>query len=180
MPRIGLLPEWILPNITPAFEDLESATAVEMVNKLYASMREMQADYNKFAKEINTCITEFKDSINKDHEAFKNEINQIIHDYIITIDTKIAHQDRYIEETIVYIKNNLSVAITELTEQMKESGEFDEAIQNAFNELGERVTNLESEKTLLSNRVTNLENTNYSLVYNAENEEFTLVKGGNE
>ena len=49
---IGNLPTWNFNNLKPSFNDLESATAVEMVYKLYGKNRELIDDYNKFLNDI--------------------------------------------------------------------------------------------------------------------------------
>lgn len=163
-PRIKLLPLWCIPNTKPAFYDVESDTAVEMTGKVYAAMRELQTDYNKFVTEVNKAITDLITGVNTDQEKFEEEINKIVHDYIKMIDTKIAHQDRAIEEAIQYMKENLKTSITELITQMHETGEFDESVLNAINNIGERVLSLETSNAELTRfredseeRLTNVE-----------------------
>lgn len=150
------LPPWNFNNLKPSFNDLESATAVEMVYKLYGKNRELIDDYKKFVQDIQNEIEIFKTSTNQDLECFKTNITKIIHDYIITIDSKIAHQDRVIEENIIYIKENIGTAVIDVVNQMKESGELTEELTNAFDNLRTRVSALEKTKT--------------KLIYNAETE----------
>ena len=150
VPRINLLPLWLLPNTKPAFYDIESDTAIEMVGKVYNAMRELQTDYNKFVLETNQTIADFILGINTDQDEFEQKIVKLVHDYIIMLDSKIAHQDRKIDETIVYIKENLQTAITEVISEMKETGEFDEAVLNALNNIETRITNLENTKVTLT------------------------------
>lgn len=145
--RLIKLPPWNLTNKLPAFHDVESATAVQMTSKLYEYMKMFQTDYEKFVEEINKAIDEYNTEMNTDQKCFEEKITKIIHDYIHIIDTKLAHQDREIEEAIVYIKENLEAGITSILEQMKESGELDTAVTNAFDELGTRVTELELDYT---------------------------------
>lgn len=162
------LPPWNFNNLKPSFNDLESATAVEMVYKLYGKNRELIDDYNKFLQDIRNEIETFKTSTNQDLECFKEKITKIMHDYIITIDSKIAHQDRVIEENIIYIKDNLIQGITEIINQMKESGELEEIIGDTFNDLNTRVTTLE-------NKIV-------STTYDETNKKVTLIfsEGGTE
>lgn len=142
--RIPQLPIWCYTDQLPAFYDSESATAIQQTAKLYASHRALIDDYNKFAKEVNIKIEEFINGINTDQEEFEKEITKIIHDYIVTIDTKIAHQDRVINDSIIYIKDNLQESIIKVVSEMKESGQIDEAILNSFNNLELRVSAIES------------------------------------
>lgn len=145
MERITLLPHWVLTNVRPGFYDTDSGTTIEQTAKVYRAMRELQSDYNKFVDEINTCITEFVDSINKDQEEFEEEITKIIHDYIKTLDLKIAHQDRVIEESIVYIKENITDGVRQVLTEMKESGELAEVITSSIDEMVSRITTIEAD-----------------------------------
>lgn len=174
-PRIKLLPLWCITNTRPAFYDIESDTAVEMVGKVYAAMRELQTDYNKYVTEINKTITDFITGINQDQEEFECKITKIIHDYIITIDSKMDHQDRKIDETIVYIKENLQIALTEIIAEMKETGALDESILNAIDGIGARVINLEEATAThtasienLITRVISLESNHLTTEYETE------------
>lgn len=161
MGRINLLPHWHLTNPQPAFYDLESATAVDMVAKIYGAMRELQSDYNTYVDEINKTIKEFVYSSEKNQECFMNKISKIVHDYIKMLDDKIKSQDlviknsidsqnKVIQDAIVYIKNNIATSLTEILEEMKESGELDEALANSFNDIATRVTALEQSKVVCS------------------------------
>ena len=144
MNRIPLLPHWVITDKYPAFYDVESATAVEQTSKLYGKMQELIEDYNKYVDEINKTITEFIDGTNSDQEEFKNQITKIMHDYIAMIDEKIKQQDQVIKDNITYIKENIVQGVTNVINQMKESGELDEIITNAFNDLNTRVIELEN------------------------------------
>lgn len=168
--RLIKLPPWNLTNKLPAFHDVESASSVQMTAKLYDYMKAFGLDYEKFVEEINTAITEYNTDMETDQKCFEEKITKTIHDYIHIIDTKLAHQDREIEEAISYIKENLEVGITSILEQMKESGELTTAITNAFDELGTRVTELELDITEIN---TNLGTANQN-IYNNENRIISL------
>lgn len=144
--RIKLLPKWCLTETHPAFYDIDSKTAVGQTAKVYAAMLELQEDYNSFVSEINICITDFINNVNADQECFKNQITKIVHDYIAMLDEKVKLQDAKIEDSIVYIKENIIEGVTEVLGQMQESGELEDAIVNAFDNLGARVTMLEKSK----------------------------------
>lgn len=153
MNRIELLPIWTLSDGIPSVYDTTSGTYQEMVAKVYGAMRTLQLDYNSFANDINGTITKFINDANVDQEQFENEINQIIHDYIITIDTKIAHQDRVIEENIAFIRDNLASEVTRVINEMKDNGELDVIIGDAIGGLGTRVETLESSVTTMNNEL---------------------------
>ena len=172
--RIPQLPIWCLPDTRPAFHDVESMTVQQQTAKLYGSMRTFIDDYNNFANEINTTISDFINSTNQDQEEFENHINKIVHDYIIMLDTKIDMQDKEIQDSIVYIKENLKQGITDVLNELIDSGEIDEVITNAFDDLGTRVSTLEVNSSNIETRVSTLENSKVKLVYNAENESITF------
>lgn len=165
--KYPLLPRWVLTNPLPAFYEIESTTSVQMTAKLYKYIQGFTDDYNKFAEEINKAISDHINEVNADQECFEAKITKIIHDYIITIDSKIEHQDREIQEAIVYIKDNLEASIVTVINEMKENGELSEEIIKVFDNLAERVTNLE--------------NTKMKIIYDETNEsiyfENTIIEG---
>ena len=169
MGKFKQLPNWCFTTLKPAFYDLESLTAVEQTGRLYKTIQDLIDDYNKCVNEINTTINEFLTTADKDQAEFECKINKIIHDYIITIDSKIAHQDRKIDDAINNQESTLAEAVrmmtTNLTEsvqtvvnEMKESGELSEDILNAFDETGVKLSTLETTVTGLESRATTLEN----------------------
>lgn len=160
MNRIELLPIWTLSDGIPSAYDTTSGTYQEMVAKVYGAMRTLQLDYNSFANEVNEAITRFITDTNSDQEKFENEINKIVHDYIVMIDTKIAHQDRVIEENIAFVKNNLASEVTKVINEMKDSGELDIIIGDAIGGLGGRIETLESkvENQFIPTKTSDLQN----------------------
>ena len=137
------LPPWNFNNLKPSFNDLESATAVEMVYKLYGKNQELINDYNQFLTDINNEVTAFKESTNQDMECFKENITKICNDYIATMDMKIDCQDRKIADAIAFMRDNLQTSINELLTDMQEQGELNTIILNTFNSLDRRLSKLE-------------------------------------
>lgn len=162
MGKVNLLPKWILPDTIPSVYDTDSGTCIEMVAKVYGAMTNLQKEYNSFVDEINKTIIDFTNSIEQDQECFKEKITKIMHDYIMKIDEKIKMQDLVINEAVIFMKDNLSASINQLVEDMKESGELDQAILEALDNLGVRVETLE--------------NTEYTLEYEEETENLILKK----
>lgn len=156
------LPKWCLTGSNPAFYDTDSATAVEQTARIYGAMKTLISESEKAINELDKAMNDFKTGITADQNTFKAHIEKIMHDYIIMLDEKIKLQDKEIEETIVYIKDNLTDGVTQVINQMKESGELDEALAEAFNNVDTRVTTLE--------------NTEYSLVYEEGTEHLILQK----
>lgn len=153
---IKLLPHWVLTDVNPAFYDVESKTAVEQTARVYAKMQELIKEYNEFVNEVNKAIIEFTESTTKDYEEFNSCITKLVHDYITMLDEKIKIQDKKIEDTIIYIKNNLASGITTEVTRMVESGELDVAVLNAIDNIGLRVANLENSSLNQNNEINNL------------------------
>lgn len=122
--KVNLLPVWCIADKYPAFYDTESATAIEQTAKLHGAMRTLQTEYNEMVTNVNATITAFINDVNADQEEFENHINKIVHDYIAMLDEKIKMQDSVIEDSIIYIKNNLSVAVEELLNKLVQTGEL--------------------------------------------------------
>lgn len=169
--RIKLLPVWCITETRPAFYDIDSKAAVGQTARLYGAMRELQEDYNNYVNEINTTITTFINDVNVDQEEFINSINKIMHDYIAMLDEKLKLQDKEIEETIVYIKENTEQALKETIMEMNAAGELNDVIVTAFDNLGGRVITLENEvnslltdhETFKETVTTNFESVNTNL-----------------
>lgn len=134
------LPLWVLTNKYPAIYDGESATAIEMVAKVYGKMDEMIKDYNAFVTEINTAIAEFEASINADFNTFKNNIIEIVNNYIACIDTKINLQDEKIAEAIEYMKTNLIQTVNNLFAEALQNGDIVADLNIDYNSTTEELT----------------------------------------
>lgn len=76
MSRIPILPRWMIPSSLPSVYEGESATAIEMVSKIYGAMRTMIEDYNKFVEDINKEIAKFTGSSAAENEEFKKSVEK--------------------------------------------------------------------------------------------------------
>lgn len=119
-----LLPHWCVVNPMPAIYDTESATAIEQTAKLYKAVQEMINSYNEFVNEVNPVIEEYFNSVNQNIEEFEQRITKICHDYIKTMDMKISHQDKVINEAVTYMKDNLVKNCTEIVNSAIQNGEI--------------------------------------------------------
>ena len=72
MIRLQPLPQIALTNLQPAFYDVESVTAIEMVSKFYSYLQNLVNDYNSFVTEVNNNIDDFESGIIHDFECFRN------------------------------------------------------------------------------------------------------------
>jgi len=76
MSRLPLLPKWILPPTMPSIYDSESATALEMVAKVYGAVSKVVEDYNVFVDQINEEIRSFTSSSEEEITNFKKSVEQ--------------------------------------------------------------------------------------------------------
>ena len=62
------LPKWVLTENQPAFYDIESVSAIEMVARLYKKMEELVNNYNEFVDLVNDALEtqdqEINDAVN--------------------------------------------------------------------------------------------------------------------
>lgn len=176
--KITQLPHWCITDLQPAFYDTDSLTAVEQTGKVYSKVRELVDAYNNFVDVINKHLTEFEEGTNKSIEVFEIEMRQEFQDFIDIVNLKIKDQDKVVQDAVDYMKLNLSESITSMVTEMKENGEFDVAVANAFEELGLRLVNTENNIDMLSNRTTTLENTIIIHVDNIEQMLSSELKSG--
>lgn len=189
MSRINLLPKWVLPDTIPSVYDCTSGSWVEMAAKLYGAMRELQTDYNSFVDELNKTITDYMNSTTKDQEEFKNHITTIMHNYIMKIDEKIKLQDLNIDNAIKYMKDNLTQSLNAMLTEMKELGEFDDAVLNALSSIETSISEINtkietnanniatntSDIETLKNDVDDLKNTKIKYIYDGTTKTLNLL-----
>ena len=119
-----LLPRWVLTNPKPSAYDSESATAIQMVAKVYKAMNDLIEEYNKFADEVNSKILEYQNSLTEDNEEFKECITKTVENYIKSIDIKIDKQDLVIQNAVDYMKENIVDTTNELVNKAIEDGKI--------------------------------------------------------
>lgn len=140
MIRLKPLPPIALTNLQPAFYDVESVSAIEMVSKLYAYLQEMVNDYNAFVTEVNNEIENFESDINYNVEEFKSCVQNLMSEYIESIDIKIGLQDKEIADAIDYMKNNIVETASEIFEQAVISGTIRANLVNTYDSQTEELT----------------------------------------
>lgn len=96
------------------------------------------------------CVT----STNDVDDVLLAQIRQEIKELLNTTEAKLLCQSKKIDATVVYIKNNLSTAITDLLSSMENSGELDEIIVNAVTDFTYRFNDL---KTYLDTKTLHLD-----------------------
>lgn len=127
--HIRPLPYWVLTDLQPAFYDSESGTVLQQTSRMYAKLQEALNEFNNYAKQINTYITEFENGIISDFECFKNCIIKTMNDYIESIDMKVNIQDTRISEAIEYMKDNIVATATSVINQAIENGSLNVGIE---------------------------------------------------
>lgn len=124
MKRIKPLPNIALTDLQPAFYDVESVTAVQMVSKFYTYLQNIVDDYNSFANEVNQEIEKFENDTNASYEEFQNCVKNMILNYIESIDTKINNQDLIIKDAVDYMKNNIIETTTTIVNDAIDDGDI--------------------------------------------------------
>lgn len=109
---ITQLPNWAVADEQPSFYDVESATAIEMVAKLYKKIQGLIEEHNTFTTELNSAFEEFKKGVNDNFELFSTELRQEFQDFIDVVELKIKNQDAKIDDAVDYMKNKI-VATTQ-------------------------------------------------------------------
>ena len=148
MIRLQPLPQIALTNLQPAFYDVESVTAIEMVSKFYSYLQNLVNDYNSFVTEVNDNIDDFESGMINDFECFRNCIIKTMNDYIESIDIKIGLQDNTIAEAIEnqnsiianavdYMKNHIVQTATTVINQAIANGDIQ--VDISYNEPTEEL-----------------------------------------
>ena len=148
MIRIKPLPNIALTDLQPAFYDVESVTAVQMVSKFYKYLQNIVDDYNSFANEVNEEITRFENDTNANYEEFTNCIQNMMLNYIESIDPKINNQNAIIEDAVDYMKNNIVETTTTLFQEALQEGTIQAGLKTELDPSTEALTialDLESE-----------------------------------
>ena len=104
---IEQLPNWAIANEHPSLYDVESATAIEMVAKLYRKVNDLIKEHNTFTEEFKTAFEEFKKAVNDNFELFSTELRQEFQDFIDVVELKIKDQDAKIDDAVDYMKNKI-------------------------------------------------------------------------
>lgn len=104
---IDNLPKWHIADSNPAFYEYESATAIEMVAKLYAKVKELIESQNTFTDEMTKAFEDFKQAVNDNFNVFSTELRQEFQDFIDVVELKIKEQDVKIDDAVNYMKTNI-------------------------------------------------------------------------
>lgn len=109
--KIELLPNWYIADKHPAFYDTESATAIEMVAKLYGAMRKLQESHNNFTEEIDKKIEQQNNVIAETIEYMKTNIVETTTNIV---NQKIEDGEIILKHTYDEINKKVSLIITNI------------------------------------------------------------------
>lgn len=123
------LPNWCITDDQPAFYDTESATAIEMVAKLYAKMQELIEDYSFNNKNLVEIVEDFKKIINENFNVFSVELRQEFQDFIDVIELKVKGNQKQIEEAVDYMKLNIDQTAKDIINLKIQNGEINVGLQ---------------------------------------------------
>ena len=132
------LPAWKL-TLSPPLYDTSSKSPIEMTAHVYAKMRELVEDYNRFSEELTKAINEYEANVNGDISRFKDEVTTIMNEYVKSIDNEVTlihnhlhtleenYEKDVVEQTRKIIEERLnegSLTITEVYNEETESLNF--------------------------------------------------------
>lgn len=98
----------------------------------------------------NNCCSDILPSYNNEIEILIRQLKREVKELMETTEARLLCQSKKIDETMVYIKNNLSNALRELLDSMLESGEIEEIITSA---ISNAIALLESEVAELKEQI---------------------------
>lgn len=164
--KIEMLPNWRIPDTSPAFYDTESATAIEQTAKLYGKVRELIDAYNEFVGNVETIIEEFETSVTVDMETFKVGIRQEFQDFIDIVNLRLQQYESEFET----FKGDVNDLINEYKNYLDTKySQFTTNVLNQFESLRTEVnTKIENQNTTISNAIeymsTNIEQTTINII----------------
>lgn len=116
------LPLWAPTTGRPAFYDSESATAIEMVAKLYGAMQSLIDEYNNTIEELNKQFTDLEGDTREDLKRFKEEYIRIMNNFNTRLNTVYEQQQKEIQNAIQYMTENLNEAMQEIINEQFQNG----------------------------------------------------------
>lgn len=130
----------------------------------------------KYSK--NCCEGESLPSNSNEIEILIRQLKREVKALMQSTETRLLCQNKKIDETMVYIKNNLSNAIRELIDSMIQSGEIDEVIKSTIEEAIIVIeTNVDELRTIVNKNTSDIEliGTNLTTINNSINNLLTEV-----
>lgn len=143
--KIIKLPKWCILGTLPAFYDTDSVTATEQTARVYAKMNELVDSYNAYVEQFNKHIEEYEGEHNQALSDFICQINCLCDKFINTVDMKIDHQNRMIDEVYQKFATDILNTTQTLLNELKEAGEIDNVILSTLDNTNVKIDNFIAE-----------------------------------
>lgn len=118
------LPKWQITNLKPSIYDSESATAIEMVAKLYGAMQELIKEYNTTISTMQNELNKFENDITLNFEDFKNCMIKTTNDFIDAANMIHAQQQKELDEAITMLLQDVSNTASNIITQAVNEGKI--------------------------------------------------------
>ena len=110
-----LLPKWTMLRPMPVLYDTESATAIEMVGKVYGAMNELIKEYNSFADEVNTKLGSFTAEEQEKRKEFELAVTKTMREFQCSLEQYVGlNLTNTVKE---FLNDALSAGTITITEQ---------------------------------------------------------------
>lgn len=116
------LPLWAPTTGRPAFYDSESATAIEMVAKIYGSMNALIEEYNKTIETLNQQFADLEQDGKKDLTNFKEDYIRTMNTFVTNMNMIHEKQEKEIQDAIQFMTDNLNEKMTEIIDEQFQNG----------------------------------------------------------
>lgn len=126
----------------------------EELNQIYADFRQatenridgyndaLAESFNAYVTTVNSKIADLENDYTKTYNTFTQTITNNFNSFKEEVNTKLAQQDGEISDTVLYIKSNLGDYVYTVINEMKESGELEQTILDAVDNLNTKYTTL--------------------------------------
>lgn len=114
------LPIWMLTE-KPAFNDHESFTVLEASAKVYAAMRDLIAEYNKFAQDLQKEIESFTGSSREEIENFKEYVEKRLQDRFNSMDQAMAKISADMKKEIIDLNSENVADMNAMNDAMNQA-----------------------------------------------------------
>ena len=147
--EIDGLPKWIPSQIVPHLFDLESLTNIEMIRRMRTIVNDVCKQSNDFVEYVVEYINAYRIADINDMHHFRKKMDEIVAEYMKTMDKKLLSQDVEITDTIMYIKDHIVEYVQSTVQSMFNEGLLDDAVLNAVNQITTDLQALQESAELL-------------------------------
>ena len=116
------LPHWVVADRFPAFFESESATAIEMVAKLYDVVKSIPEDYNTNIDILMTELQNWEGDQTEAFNCFKSKIVEMLNDFITAQNIAFDKQNLEIAKAKEYMTTHIHETANAIIQQMMTEG----------------------------------------------------------